>query len=87
MLLKGVAYCHTHSIMHRVRRHTDVVALSMLCIKDRRVITGYYSMHVCALWSSAHEYTVTEAVRCMDYNTHANVECSRNYARMYYHSL
>ena len=27
MLLKGVAYCHTHSIMHRVRPHTDVAAL------------------------------------------------------------
>ena len=34
MLLKGVAYCHTHSIMHRVRPHTDVAAL--------------YSIHVCA---------------------------------------
>lgn len=32
MLLKGVAYCHTHSIMHRVRWHTDVVALSILCM-------------------------------------------------------
>ena len=31
MLLKGVAYCHTHSIMHRVRLlHTDVVALCVL---------------------------------------------------------